>query len=203
MTLELRFQEAQHLEGRAKDGALEDLLQELEDSVAETDWPIDEGVRDVLLGLWRHGLWTTSSCEGHLYPPDSSRYEHAWRLATPCVGLESPNPLPAGGLHPLEFPESEHQARQEWQRNNLLAQVHLIDLLTEFYAARSVAYAVQLHANNLYGGWLVRLMSVGAEALRGRPRAEQERGLPLLQAELFAFGAFLRARDPSGPPEAF
>lgn len=193
------------LSGQALWSALEHLLGRLEEEEAAKGWPLDVGVRGVLLGLWKHGFWTTFSCEGHVY---DGPQEAGWSAGPPRVGIEAPNPF-AGeeGLHPLDLLGTEEErsaeegrAVQLWQLGNLRLQAFMVDLLGEFYADREVDYALLLHAGNQQAGWLFRLTSVGGEAFRVRPRGEQERLLPLLRAELYAFGEFLHAREPTAPP---
>ena len=193
------------LVGEPLRSALQGLLERLEVEQAGREWPIDPGIRRVLLGLWKHGFWTTFSCEGHVY---DGVQEAGWSAGPPRVGIEAPNPFTGEeGLHPLDLlgtseerSDEEGRAVQLWKLGNLRLQASMVDLLGEFYADREVDYALLLHAGNQQAGWLFRLISVGGEAFRVRPRQEQERLLPLLQAELHVFGEFLHAREPTPPP---
>lgn len=207
MSLSERFREAHaRLGGEDLANELSRVFADLKADQAEAGWPIDPAIREVLLALWKHGFWTTFSCEGHLYEEDPR--EPDWRASPPQIGIEALGPMGlADDLHPLDLYELEAEACTpehtqmicEWQRQNLRRKASMVDLLSEFYSARDVGYEIQLRPSSQCRGGSFLLMSVGADAFRIRPREEQIRLLPLFLSELQAFGEFLGSRQANGP----
>lgn len=164
--------------------------------------PIDPGIREVVIGLWAHGITTDYSCEGHLFEEADPVFDPAFRpFVPPTVGIEAPPPDP----HPLDVdPEDEvartplirEQARR-WRVQNYELMARLFTLLERFYEGRTVPFHVRLQLCPTAGTWgPCTVSSTGAEVACTLPRAEQELRLTEYQAELTAFGEFLRATAP-------
>lgn len=162
--------------------------------------PLDAGVRDVVVGLWAHGIETYVSCEGHLFEPRDEPFDPAWSpFAHPLVGIWAPPPDP----HPLDLePEVEHadpalreQARR-WRLENYRMLARLVGLLERFYEARRSPFHARLQVSPTEREWgACELHSAGALATRLLARAQQAARLAEYQAEMSAFARFLRATD--------
>jgi hypothetical protein len=165
--------------------------------------PIDRGIRDVVIGLWAHGITTYFSCEGHVFAERDGVEDPAHGTFTPPrVSVEAPPPDP----HPLDVePEQAQrdlalrdQARR-WRVENYRMQARLLALLERFYASRAVPFHVRLQLCPTAHEWgTCEVSSTGAQATCIVSRAAQAVRLGEYQAEMAALGRFLRDAAISG-----
>ncbi len=161
---------------------------------------IDGGIIDVVVGLNLNNIHTISSCEGHLQ----------WGIAGPWIDIEadidtSPLKERAQSLyHKIEqdfdrltekqifqLSSQARKLQKKAQAPHLLEREKLLKLLSEFYQTRKVPYQVQLHAVD-YDFATTRLCNIGASIQESLPAKLKERNLKKFQAEIRAFGDFLK-----------
>lgn len=163
--------------------------------------PIDPGIRTAVLNLWALGFWTSFSCEGHVYEVR----EEGWSFSGPRVVVELPSPFERHPLDVLEggpTPEEQTQLRC-WMVSNLRQQQQAVLLLEKLYRDRKCPLAAQLILCPVHHEWGVfSLQSLGADASRVLAEAEQQRLLPLFQAEMRAFADFLGRQRSIGGAQA-
>ena len=148
--------------------------------------PIDEGIKESVVGLRILGLKTSGSCEGH---PD-------WGMQTPWIDFEtSVND---------EMRAKWRKSRQEHNQDDLLRLLReikglvakdwnkVVPLLDEFYRERAVPYYQRLVL--VLSGETTRLISQGGETQIGESSGRARERLEAYRLEMNAFTRFLRER---------
>ncbi len=159
--------------------------------------PIDEGICHMVTALNALGLYTTSSCEGHL--------EHG--LAYPWVDLEQPETVPlarkaADLLDAAQqaLPDQEryhallreaNQIEEEAKQLSLSMAQKLMHYLHAFYQQHPFEYERHLIPDTRMWGGEIRLRSLGAEFQELMDEPTKAQRLPLYREEMDAFAAFL------------
>jgi hypothetical protein len=150
--------------------------------------PIDQGIKEGVLGLNALGINTTGSCEGH---PD-------WGTYAPYIDIEGEGVEDLDRqLRALEDkPENYSQGKQifaEIERRNLEERKKLQVLLDAFYRGRATTPLRQLFAKKQ--GWeRSRLESHSADSQKTEPEEIRNQRLLEYQGEMRAFVDFLREK---------
>lgn len=91
-----------------------DALYKKADKIADNlGYPIDEGIKKTVVGLWAHGICTTGSCEGHA--------DHGEPFPWVDIELEEPKEW-----------QSDSKAMKEWKKANLAQAAKVQELLNTF-----------------------------------------------------------------------
>jgi hypothetical protein len=146
----------------------EKLIMAIRDSVNKTadklGMPIDEGIKDTVVGIQAHGLATVGSCEGHARKP----------IAIPYVHLQTPEPT--------GWRDNEH-LQQIWKQRNLKQKNKLAALLRGYYDARDANPLLKMRDIGIFGA--VRL-----EPAIDRTKLTST-NLKIYQNEMTDFGTYL------------
>lgn len=144
--------------------------------------PIDEGILPLVVGLWAHGISTTSSCEGHL--------DHGEPY--PWVNIDKFPPGQWGD--PDQWWKSER--KRKWLcTKNKPSILRLSGLLAAYYARRHVPYADQLslsNVNTFVCSAFLEPIGARVDSVVGLRPADQNVRLQAYQREVRRFATFLR-----------
>jgi hypothetical protein len=167
---------------------------------------VEAGVFEIVFQLNKLGIYTTGSCEGH--------FDRG--ISGPWVDIESETNLDKLekqlnqledikaklSKQPGEIDTEQYSKinKKYWRllakiRNiHLPNQAKLLSLLADFYQNRRVPFDVQLHLTEIfwYGGCRLESQGVNIQAIR--PLPERKRKLKQYQAEMIAFGEYLKTR---------
>lgn len=154
--------------------AWRELLERVDETTDRLGNPIDERIRDVVAGLWGHGVPTIASCEGH----------DDWGSRLPWVDIGEYS----------KVREIWVVDRERHRRNSLRGQMLASALLSNYYAYREPAWGSDLGLIPM-GIWgYARLKAPVAtedEDTREPLRPEEVRRC---RADMRSFGEFLRDR---------
>lgn len=125
----------------------EDALEEVNTYKDKLDQVVDDGIKDVVVGLVMHGFVTSGSCEGH--PRDSSYYNRCY----PWVNLN----------YPVPENEWDEKQRDPWYLLNITQQQKLSDKLEAFYADHEPVIFKAMLVINSIGAGIAELRPYGAE----------------------------------------
>lgn len=143
----------------------------------KTSQPIDPGILDLLIGLRAFNIPTQNSCAGHK--------EKNWTF--PYVDIHADDSHISFG----DYSKKMIKIKKEWIRENITIQNKLINLLTEFYKTRKVAYKYQISPHTMIDlGW-VRLKCIGSDLLQNMQAETSKKELLKYQKEMKMFGKFL------------
>ncbi len=145
---------------------------------------IDEGIKEVIIGLTLLNINTTASCEGHL---DRGTF-------APYIDIESPKAkVLAERHHSLETEDEERSINKEIQKANLEELENFIPLLDEFYADRHSTFHQRLTIRAMPWGWS-RIQSGGTELQKVADKQLKSDRLLEFQKEMEAFKVFLKKK---------
>jgi hypothetical protein len=170
--------------------------------------PIDEGIKELIVGLNIFGFQTTMSCFGHIRENKTLAIEHF--ALTPYVHIKPTLDkelekeledlrLKVSKARERHNKEEYRRAYKEWVsvKDNAATPYYscikqLIELFTEFYRERRVAYDAQF----VVAGSLqrVRIKNIGEKYLYLMNLDTKKVKLKEYQAEFIAFGEFLKAK---------
>ncbi len=154
--------------------------------------PVDEGIKELLIGLWLQQIPTESSCEGH---SDDDAFPYVHIGFTPQLD-EVNNIKELIPVHELlkKFPYLDKA-----KKRNLKIQLKLINLLSEYYKEHYVTEDERLTLTKIgfYGD--VRLESQGTLIRSILTKKEKVEKINIYQAEMQSFGIFLKEKYFSKP----
>lgn len=136
--------------------------------------PVDEKIKEVVVGLIVHDFPTFSSCEGHLDREP---------VISPYVIVTTDE---------FEGWKEDESIADEMASENLNHQRRAIELLSEFYEKHDSPYDSRLSLEKVgpTSGFVLR--NTGADVLEILPPAEQEEKLKLYRREMNDFAVFLK-----------
>lgn len=149
--------------------------------------PIDEGIKELLIGLWVQQIPTNSSCAGHedrgVFP-----YIH--------IGLTPP----LDDIKKIDKPMAIHEIFKQFpyldkaRKKNLKIHLKLLDLLSEYYKDHYVNEdeRIILTAHGVYG--VHRVVNQGVLVQHVFTNAQKKEKLKKYQAEMQNFGKFLKVK---------
>lgn len=153
--------------------------------------PIDEGIKDAIVGLKLLGFETDGSCEGHINQEG---------VGGPWVDLTSEEIKALEPEREKIFEESlvkgESDLNEEARRRvdeidakKLKIQARAINLLAEFYANRKSIYDVMIIVAPIING---RIQCMGTDVANILPKKEQKKKLKEYRQEFNNFTEFLK-----------
>lgn len=172
--------------------------QELEKTAAVTvdglGQHLDEGIKEVVIGLWAQGIPTLASCEGHI----------DWGLATPWVDIgedlskELQGKIQGDAENTPEELFRKYPQLKSLRDRNIQTQERTFDLLSDYYKDRipvNEQTRLILQIFGFYG--IVRLTPQGEYIQEYREGPARNEFLSMFQGEMAAFGSWLK--DRGGP----
>ncbi len=156
-------------------------LSEKADQVADRlGEPIDPGIKEIVVGLWAHGLTTGQSCEGH-----DDRAE-----ALPWVSIEAPEP---------EGWQDNPELTKQWQKDNEQLASRFRETLDDWYRQRTadgehIPDELRLveAPQGIYGAF--RIESGSQERISGLPKVERAKEATPHREEMRRLTDYLKER---------
>lgn len=184
-----RFGE-QYSEQEIRQQRWEELVAEIDQIKDRLGKGIDEGIKEVVIGLRALDVNVTQSCEGH--------DDHG--TGGPYIDVESPlNTSYENALEPMygNFDNKETKQKfddlvNEIEINNLNERKKLIGLLDEFYANRQTPYEVRLSISPMARAWSrLENQGVGLQKIE-MDQEKKDLRLKMFKTEMDDFRDFLK-----------
>jgi hypothetical protein len=177
-----------------------------DDDFDEETIGVEAGIFEIVFQLNKLGIYTDSSCEGHLDHGVAGPWVNigvntdVYQWEKQLRQLENVQKKLRQQPNGIKTPEYKKIDQKYWRllrrtrKIYLPSQTKLLSLLADFYQNRPIDFDVQLHATEIfhYGG--CRLESQGVNIQEIRPLTERKRKLKQYQAEMIAFGEYLKTR---------
>jgi len=142
----------------------DEIYENLLSNIKETT-PIDEEIKDLVVGLNALKFPTQNSCAGHLDKP--------WTY--PYVDIYCDENFAD------DYSEESIKAKLKWIKNNIKLQNKLIPLLKEFHEKNKIKFQYQITPHTSIDLAVIRLKSINADTLQILTKTERAKELKKLQ----------------------
>lgn len=180
--------------------------------------PVDEGIKNVVIGLNANGISTISSCGGHI---EEDRFAFPW---VGCAASDQPrfrfkneekiketiakkykikpedifnvgNDAAEKEYYKITGNSVETEEYAEWDKKNVPLENKVIGYIKEFYVQRKNDPIVRIEPGSIYPGCLIDIPDEDEKRWRETlPRAELKDKIREAQKEMEQFGNFLKER---------